>query len=164
MNMGNIRLHLTSFPFIFIASKSKQFSHSGLFGHLFSLDEHQVYFKLSYPLWPRKQQTLPQNLVIGGNIYVCFLILTRGFPSGSVVKNPPQETRVQSLDWEDPLEEGMATHSSSLRWRIPWTEEPGGLQSIWLQRIGHDWSNLACTHPYTDSKFFWHCVRFSYLL
>ena len=53
----------------------------------------------------------------------------RGFPSGSVVKNPPatQETQVQSLGWEDPLEEGMATHSSVLAWEIPWTEEPGGL-------------------------------------
>ena len=44
-----------------------------------------------------------------------------------------------SLGWEDPLEEGMATHSSILAWRIPWAEEPGGLQSIGLQRIGHDW-------------------------
>ena len=49
-----------------------------------------------------------------------------------LVKNPPtvQETWVQSLGWEDPLEEGMATHSSFLAWRIPWTEEPGGLQSM----------------------------------
>ena len=49
-----------------------------------------------------------------------------------MVKNLPAmpETRVQSLGWEDPLEEGMATHSSILAWRIPWTEEPGGLQSI----------------------------------
>ena len=44
-----------------------------------------------------------------------------------------QETRVQSLGWEDPLEEGMATHSSILAWRIPWTEEPGGLQSMGSQ-------------------------------
>ena len=57
-----------------------------------------------------------------------------------------QETQVQSLCWEDPLEEGMATHSSMLSWRIPWTEEPGGLQSIGMQRVGHDWSDLACTH------------------
>ena len=49
-----------------------------------------------------------------------------------LVKNPPamQETWVQSLGWEDPLEEGMATYSSILAWRIPWTEEPGGLQSM----------------------------------
>ena len=44
----------------------------------------------------------------------------------------------QSLGWEDPLEEGMATHSSILAWRIAWTEEPGGLQSMGLQRVGHD--------------------------
>ena len=61
------------------------------------------------------------------------------FPGGSVVKNLPamQETRVRSLDWEDPLEKEMATHSSVLAWRIPWTEEPGGLQSTELQRVGH---------------------------
>ena len=49
-----------------------------------------------------------------------------------MVKNLPamQETQVQSLGWEDPLERGMATHSSVLAWRIPWTEEPAGLQSM----------------------------------
>ena len=46
---------------------------------------------------------------------------------------------VRSLGWEDPLEEGMATHSSILAWRIPWTEKPAGLQSIESQRVGHDW-------------------------
>ena len=60
-----------------------------------------------------------------------------------------QETLVQSLGQEDPLEKEMATHSSILAWRIPWTEEPGGLQSIGLQRARHDWSNLACMHMYT---------------
>ena len=56
------------------------------------------------------------------------------------VKNPPamQETRIQSLDQEDPLEKGMATHSSILAWRIPRTEEPGGLQFIGSQRLGYD--------------------------
>ena len=49
-----------------------------------------------------------------------------------------QETRVQSLGWEDPLEKEMATHSSILAWRIPWMEEPGRLQSTGLQRVGHD--------------------------
>ena len=48
------------------------------------------------------------------------------------------ETQVQSLGWEDPLQKGMATHSSILAWRIPWTEEPGGLQSMGSQRVGHD--------------------------
>ena len=55
-------------------------------------------------------------------------------------KNPPaiQETQVQSLGWEDPLEKEMAAHSSILAWRIPWIEEPGGLQSMGLQRVRHD--------------------------
>ena len=57
-----------------------------------------------------------------------------------MAKNPPamQETRVQSLGQEDPLKEEMATHSSILTWRILWTEELGGLQSMGSQRIGHD--------------------------
>ena len=49
-----------------------------------------------------------------------------------------QETRVQSLGQEDPLEKEMATHSSTLAWKIPWTEEPGMLQSMGLQRVRHD--------------------------
>ena len=61
---------------------------------------------------------------------------------GSVVKNPPavQEMWVQSLGWEDPLEKGMATHSSFLTWGIPWTEEPGELQSVELQKT---WTQLS---------------------
>ena len=68
-----------------------------------------------------------------------------------MVKNPPamqetQEMWVQSLGREDPLEEGMATYSSILAWRIPWTEEPGGLQSIGTQRVRHD-----CVTEYRDT-------------
>ena len=57
-----------------------------------------------------------------------------------LVKNLPavQETRVQSLDWEDPLEKEMAPHPSILAWKISWTEEPGGLQSMGSQRVGQD--------------------------
>ena len=57
-----------------------------------------------------------------------------------MVNNPLAmwETWVQSLSWEDPLEEGMATHSSILAWKIPQTEEPGGLKSTGLKRVGHD--------------------------
>ena len=62
-----------------------------------------------------------------------------GFQGGSMVKNPPvmqetQEMQVRSLGWEDALKEGMATHSSILAWGISWTEEPGGLQSMGLQK------------------------------
>ena len=57
-----------------------------------------------------------------------------------MVKNPPamQEMWVQSLGWEEPLEKEMATHSSTLAWKIPWTEEPGRLQTMGLQRVGLD--------------------------
>ena len=67
-----------------------------------------------------------------------------GFPDGGSGKEPTcqcrkcNETRVRSLGQEDPLEKGMATHSSILAWRIPWTEEPGGLQSIGSQRVRHN--------------------------
>ena len=63
-----------------------------------------------------------------------------GFPGGSVVKNPPamQEIQVQSLGQEDPLEKEKAIHFSILDWEIPWTVEPGGLQSMTSQRVGHD--------------------------
>ena len=73
-----------------------------------------------------------------------------GFPHGSVVKNLPTMriwgNVVQSPGQEDPLEDGMATHSNILAWRIPWTEEPGGLQSIESQRVRHDWSDLERMH------------------
>ena len=62
------------------------------------------------------------------------------FLMAQMVKNPPamQETRIRSLGQEDPLEKGMATDSSILAWRSPWMEEPGGLQSMGWQRVGHD--------------------------
>ena len=79
----------------------------------------------------------------------CALVQGRvGFSGDSAVKNLPtmQETWIWSLGWEEPLEEGTGTHSSILAWRIPWTEESGRLQSMGSQRIGHDWSEWACTH------------------
>ena len=71
-----------------------------------------------------------------------------------MVKNPPamQETQDQSWGQEDPLEKGMATHSSILAWRFPWTEEPGRLQSMGLRRVRHDWvantlQHILCVTP-----------------
>ena len=66
-----------------------------------------------------------------------------GFQGGSAVKNlsamqETHEMQFQSLGWEDPLQEKMETHSSILAWRIPWTEEPGGLLSIGSHRVRHD--------------------------
>ena len=72
-----------------------------------------------------------------------FYRVQEGFLGGSVIKNPPvmQETKVQSLGQEDPLEEGMPTHSSTLAWKTPWTKEPGGQQSTKFgsQRVGLTW-------------------------
>ena len=71
---------------------------------------------------------------------VCLEWRFQAFLVAQMVKNPPAmwETWVRFLGREDPLEKAMATHSSILAWRIPWTEEPGGLQSMGLQRFGHD--------------------------
>ena len=76
------------------------------------------------------------------------------------IKNPPamQETWVQSLSWEDPLEEGMATPVFILAWRILWTEEPGGLQSMGSQRVRHDWATKHahgfCPRPIESASAF----------
>ena len=69
-----------------------------------------------------------------------------------MVKNPPamQKTWLWSLSWEDPLEKGMATHSSTLTWRIPWSEEPGGLQSMGFERVGHNWATNTHTQDDLD--------------
>ena len=66
-----------------------------------------------------------------------------------------QEVWVWSLGWEDPLEKEMATHSNILAWGIPWTEEPGGLQSMGSQRVGHGWgtnTNSVFRHPHPTFK------------
>ena len=78
-----------------------------------------------------------------------------GFPGGTMGRESycqcrRQETQIWSLGWEDPLEEGMATHCSTLAWTIPWTEGRGGLQSIGSQRVGHDWRDWA--HTYVRGK------------
>ena len=71
-----------------------------------------------------------------------------------MVKNWPamRETWVQSLGWEDPLEKGMATHSSVLAWRNPWTEEPGGLQSVGSQRVEHHWATKYSTAQFQETR------------
>ena len=79
-----------------------------------------------------------------------------------VVKNPPANTgdkrdQVPSLGLDNPLEEEMVTHSSILTWRIPWAEQPGGVQSMWLPRVGHDGSDLAQRRgPGMSSQRRWH--------
>ena len=76
-----------------------------------------------------------------------------------MVKNLPaiQETQAWSLGWEDPLEKGTATYSSILAWRNPWTEEPGRLQSMGLQRVGYDWVTFTHTCP-SRLALLWHLL------
>ena len=85
------------------------------------------------------RQAWSQSSPLSLNIYAA---RTSASQVALVVKNPPANAgdRVQSLDWEDPLEEEMATHSSVPAWKIPWTEEPGGLYSMGLQRVRYDWA------------------------
>ena len=94
--------------------------------------------KLLGPWWDSR--------VCSMNIWFCIFFSATSLSWTSLVapaiKNLPamRETQVQSLGREDPLEKAMATHSSILAWRIPWTEEPGRLQSTGLQRVRHDWT------------------------
>ena len=82
-----------------------------------------------------------------GKLFDCYYCLLTSLVVQKVKRLPKmQETRVWSLVWEDPLEKKMATHSSILAWKIPWTEEPGWLLSMGSQRVGHNWSDLACMH------------------
>ena len=93
-----------------------------------------------------KKMILHSSMYFGKQLIYCHC---RASQVVLVVKFPPtnvRDTQVQSLGWEDPLEEGMATPFSIFAWRILWTEEPGRLQFIELQKDRHDWSNLAHTH------------------
>ena len=86
---------------------------------------------------------LPTELCGKSIIFSDKVLGNLGFPGGASGKEPALQCRrqrdsVRSLGWEDPLEEGMATHSSILAWRVPWTEEPGGLQSVGSRRVKHD--------------------------
>ena len=79
------------------------------------------------------------NWEIRIDIYALLCIEWDSLVAQTVKRLPTmRETRVRSLGWEDPLEKEMATHSSALAWKIPWMEEPGRLQSMGLQRVGHD--------------------------
>ena len=115
----------------------------------------------AYSPWGLKESDTIEWL-IHTHIFV-YIYTYKCFPGGSAVKNllvmqEMQETRVLPLVWEDPLEKGMTTHSSILAWRIPWTEEPGGLQSMGSQRVIQDWAQawpwrLADIHYYMWNRW-----------
>ena len=103
------------------------------------------YFNQSVDVYIKIHEFIP-TFSVSGQYHWAFLVAQK-------VKNPPamQETWLLSLGWEDPLEEGMATHSSILAWRILGTEEPGGLQSMGLQKVGHNW---VTKHTSNTFEFF----------
>ena len=116
----------------------------------------QILYHLSYYRSPRiLQWDLPllQGIFLTqesnqGLLHCKQILYQLSYQGKPVVKNPPSNARdlemwVWSLGREDLLEKGMATYSSILAWRIPWTEEPARLQSIGSHRVGHDWSDLA---------------------
>ena len=95
--------------------------------------------------------------VVLANIKItCNLYSLRALLVAQTVKNPPavQETQVPSLGKEGPLKEEMVTHSSILAWRVPWVEEPGGLQSMGLPRMGHNWGTKHIgTHSLEEGRW-----------
>ena len=100
--------------------------------------QHQTFQVSGPPL----SLAFPPHIITDCLPQCCFTILSPYYLVPSVVRNlPMQKIQVQSLGWEDPLGKEMATHCNILAWRIPWTEEPGGLQSTGLQRVGHNWAS-----------------------
>ena len=101
----------------------------------------KILYQLSYQGNPNYIYILPRWWIY---MYVWASLVAQ------LIKSLPamQETWVWSLSWEDPLEKGMATHFSILAWRIPWTEKPGGLQSMGSKRVGHDWTANTFTFIY----------------
>ena len=110
---------------------------------------------LKKPLYPLLQESevISCFVILSSQIWDCSTS-SRGFSDGtsgkeSTCQRKRHTTQVRPLDWEDPLEEEMTTHSSILAWKIPQTEESGGLQSMGLQRVGHDWATEhSCSVSY----------------
>ena len=99
---------------------------------------YQVSLKPSLKRGARTKSLEIMRIQVPRNKIRCSTVF-KGFPNASSAKNlPAQQKWVWSLDQEDPLEKEMATHSNILAWEIPWTEEPGRLQSVGLQRVRHD--------------------------
>ena len=148
-------------------------------GHLWSLVVNTAFYKLGAQFWKARPRIFPWN---PWNPRICgfgyrkvsefrFTQLKRSrimvkqiyrfirhaiwlsFPGSSVVKNTPmQETQGRSLGQEDPLEKGVATHSSIFAWILPWTVEPGGLQSLGSQRIRHDLATDQQQQPFYQKQ------------
>ena len=102
-------------------------------------------FNPSFIIWDVTQSVCSHQY----HLYIC------GFCDSDGKESAMQETWLRSLGQEDPLEKEMAIHSSILAWRIPWTEEPGRLQSTGLQRVGHDWVTSLCKWYHSNARKRW---------
>ena len=111
----------------------------------------QQYYQFSWSTGPHSLNSYQLTLNLSQKERICYwsVYSWRASPVAQIGKNLPamKETQVQSLGQEDPLEKGLATHSSILVWRIPWTEEPGGQRSMESQRVGCDWATKHSTAP-----------------
>ena len=96
-------------------------------------------------------------------IFVSTLSVLRASLMAQTIKRLPamQETRVQFLGWEDPLEKEMAIHSNTLAWKIPWTEEPDRLQSMWSQRVRHNWMTSLSLYQFDLIQVRWNQHKIS---
>ena len=123
---------------------------------------NQPWVYMCPPSWPPASQPLPPSCPSGfyatchiprSTVFNLLVVKIRASMVVQMVKSLPekQETWVWSLGQKDPLEEGMATHSNTLAWRIPWTEEPGGLQSTGSHRVRHNWATNTHTHTHTHT-------------
>ena len=132
-----------------------------LFVFLDSFMTWQIFDRLKLSSWELRPIV---RYLASSVLLILFYGHLKGFPDGSDGKCLPAmwDTRVQSLGQEDPLEKEIATHSSTLAWKIPWTEEPCKLQSMGSQRVRHDWATSLHRHLNTiTSKItlvltFWH--------
>ena len=102
---------------------------------------------------------------VKNGLLVCLFVLRASLVAQRLKHLPGMwETRVRSLDREDPVEKAMAPHSSTLAWRIPWREEPGRLQSMGSQRVGHDWATSLSLTFFEDFLYFYFWLLWSLLL
>ena len=141
---------LKAYQFCLYFQKSSSLASTGFFFFLITTFCLFLLWPLLFPLfWLWALFVILSLIPLDGRLdglFEVFLISwfrhVLGFIGGSDGKESVcnAQTQLQSLGWEDPLEKGMVTHSSVLAWRILWTEEPGGLQSMELQSVGHDWA------------------------
>ena len=145
-NWDHTRMHSVPFPKVLLKINSGKTCRTSPWWKCWVSVISWTYFPIQSLLNPSMGWSLPASEAV----YSLGSALTvRGFPGGSDGKDSTCNAgdQFQSLGWEDPPRKGMATHSSILAWRIPWAEEPGGLQSVGSGRVRYRWANLCLPIP-----------------